>query len=196
MSERLESGQVWSDREWCEALELAEKILRWGRVPQRNYDACTVEAVFQCALTGNLLDDARMNSGWTKVAAFATAHREDDNELYPHTIWDSRVSTSVVSRLDDLLAADGVDDPRELFPGVGIVPGRGGRRERLELELRWPNVYRRWSGHFAGSALVKELRDLLNEGEVPHADARWARNRVDGNGRWQRTFHGRLLAAG
>lgn len=51
-----------------------------------------------------------MNSGWTKVAAMATAFLEGEPDRAPHVIWDSRVSTAIVWRLDRMLAKiPGVD---------------------------------------------------------------------------------------
>ena len=167
LSEVLESGGSWSAEQQQDALELAERILAWGRVPQEfSSDPFVVEAVFRSALVGTPDPGALMNSGWTKVAAFATAYREGHPVLYPQTIWDSRISTAVVSRLDALLARDGITNPQRLFPGIGYVNGRGGTRPRV-TQLRWPDVYGRWNPHYAGSALVQELRNLLNASDLP-----------------------------
>jgi hypothetical protein len=166
-SERIEAGGRWTANERSEVVKLALDILAWGRVPQPPFGADTVESVFRSSLSGSAEGGAPMNSGWSKVAAFATAHHEGHPELYPQAIWDSRVSTSLVTRLDALLASDGVEDSQDLFPRVGFVPGRGGKREELPLRLWWPNTYRSWSGHLAGSELVRELRDLLNCSSIP-----------------------------
>ena len=48
-----------------------------------------------------------MNSGWTKVAAFASAHLESVPGRHPQVIFDSRVATAILSRLDSLLAKAG-----------------------------------------------------------------------------------------
>lgn len=110
-----------------------------------------------------------MNSGWTKVAAFATAHLEGLDGGTPQVIWDSRVATSVIGRLDRILAADTQEDPRAIFPDIGTVPGQGGTRPR-EFAMVWPVGYRRWATQISGSALVREIRDVLNERDnlYPH----------------------------
>jgi hypothetical protein len=122
LSERIEAGGSWTEKERSEAVKLALDMLSWGRVPQPTFRAGTVESVFSSSLRGSAEAGTPMNSGWTKVAAFATAHREGHAEHHPQAIWDSRVSTSLVARLDALLASDGVEDSQELFPRVGFYP--------------------------------------------------------------------------
>ena len=156
----------WTAQEQREAVELAHAIFAWGGVPQDEATVTphTVQQVFQAAIGDDGAAAAPMNSGWTKVAAFATAHAEDDAAGLTHAIWDSRVAASITARLDMLLPAD--TDPGTLFPGVGSVPGRGGSRPR-KLSRTWPSGYRSWSGHVAGSRTVRELRDVLNKGAYP-----------------------------
>ena len=119
-----------------------------------------------------------MNSGWTKVAALATAFLEGEPDRAPHVIWDSRVSTSIVWRFDRMLAATPDVDPRRPFPGLGVIGGRGGTRPRC-LKLRWAHPYGRWWGQEAGSAIVREIRDVLNEGALG-----WMPLPDGGEGRW------------
>ena len=64
----------------------------------------------------------------TKVAAFATAGLEKIEDGRPQAIWDSRVATAVICRLERVVPAN--VDIAQLFPGVGTVPGRGGTRPR------------------------------------------------------------------
>jgi hypothetical protein len=56
--------------------------------------------------------------------------------------------------------------PADLFPGIGTVAGQGGTRPRA-LTRRWPSSYGKWSGQVAGSALVRDIRDILNRGDYP-----------------------------
>lgn len=164
LSELLRSGAGrWTEKERERAAELAYAMLEWGRVTrQKEFSPDTVERVFRRAL-GVPNQWAPMSSGWSKVAALATAHLEDRPDLAPHVIWDSRVSSSLVRRLDKLLAERDMD-PKVVFPRIGAVEGRGGSRARgYELHLKWARAYGSWTAQFAGSQLVRELRDLLNE---------------------------------
>jgi hypothetical protein len=97
------------------------------------------------------------------VAAMATAFLEGERDRAPHVIWDSRVSTAIVWRLDRMLAETRGVEPKRSFPGLGIVGGRGGTRPRV-LRLRWAHPYGRWWGQEAGTSVVREMRDVLNEG--------------------------------
>lgn len=162
----LAARGAWNDIEQAQAIELAHAIFAWGGVPQdpETVTPAAVQAVVQAALDNDAGTQARMNSGWTKVAAFATAHQEESAGGRPQVIWDSRVATALISRLDRLLSARA--DPAILFPGVGTVPGRGGTRPRT-LSRRWPSGYRSWAGQVAGSMLVREIRDILNDDGYP-----------------------------
>ena len=163
----LEQNGGWSASEGARAVDLAEGIFRWGGVPQPTPRPDTVRNVFENALAARAIHlDAPMNSGWTKVTAFATAHLEGEPDRHTQTIWDSRVATSVTGRLDRLLSSVGIDETSGLFPSIGTVAGRGGTRPR-ELLLRWPVGYGRWSCQFAGSALVEQVRDMLNHEAMP-----------------------------
>jgi hypothetical protein len=127
------------------------------------FSAETVETVFRRALGVGGGEGAPMNSGWTKVAAMATAFLEGEVDRAPHVIWDSRVSTSIVWRLDRRLAETQGVDARRLFPSLGVVGGRGGTRPR-RLKFRWAHPYGRWWGQEAGSTMAREIRDVLNQG--------------------------------
>ncbi len=159
----IQEKRDWSDAEQASAICLAEAIFAWGGVTQSNVTAAKVRAAFENAIEASIVNaDAPMNSGWTKVAAFATAHLEGVGRA--QAIWDSRVSTSLVERLDALLCAAGLTSPTPLFPRVGLVRGRGGFRARRQdaLRLQWPDGYGKWSAQFAGSALITELCATLN----------------------------------
>ena len=168
----LDCGASWTTRDRAAATQLVEAMLAWGGVPQRaGATPDVVEAVVQRSLGRHVHPEPPMNSGWTKVAALATAFLEARPERYPHVIWDSRVSASIIARLDTLMLRADEGDPSALFPGIGTVPGRGGARATAPLatrrRLRWPNGYRSWRTQDAGSALVREIRDVRNTEGYP-----------------------------
>jgi len=160
----LEHNGKWTDSEGERAVELAEEIFQWGGVPQLRPTSEVVRHVFENALAARRVhQDAPMNSGWTKVVSFATAHLEGKPGRHPQTIWDSRVATSLTWRLDRMFTEAGINELSRLFPSIGTVAGRGGTRPRA-LQLRWPIGYRRWPCQFAGSTLVGQISDVLNHG--------------------------------
>ncbi len=169
----------WTSDERKESVELALGIFEWGGVLQPVPPAAeTVRLVFETALRSEETPDTPLNSGWTKVAAFATAHLENQSGRHPQAIWDSRVATAITSRLDELLSRVSIGSPMSLFPNVGTVNGRGGTRPR-HLSLPWPNGYGRWPSQFAGSLLIEKMRDILNESYYPSMPL------ADGNsGKW------------
>lgn len=157
----------WSSLDEAAALTLANKIFAWGGVPQRQETVTPVNvlAVFNAAISGVVTEGDSlppMNSGWTKVAAFASAHLETNPNVCPQVIWDSRVATAVTSRLETLFLADNLDSVPECFSDIGTVNvGRGGTRPR-KLKLRWKNGYRSWTAQFGGSRLLAAIRNKLN----------------------------------
>jgi len=153
----------WSKEEQAQAVQLAHDVFKWGGVPQDpdTVTPASVQAVYEAALRDDANAQASMNSGWTKVAAFATAGFEEVADGRPQAIWDSRVATAVISRLERVVP-DHVDIA-ELFPGVGTVPGRGGTRPREQVR-QWPSGYGTWRGQVAGSRVVRDIRDILNKG--------------------------------
>jgi hypothetical protein len=99
-----------------------------------------------------------MNSGWTKVAALGTGDI--------HVIWDSRVSSSVVRRLDHLIFASGVTRLPSPYDEIGLVnAGRGGNRPIPpgSLKFKWKNGYGSWQAQVSGSAFLRCVRDELND---------------------------------
>ncbi|MDF1521755.1 MAG: hypothetical protein P1P87_02910 [Trueperaceae bacterium] len=178
LSRRLAAGDAWTDENRRRATLLAWQMLTWGGVTrQKDFGAAVVEEVFRRALGLPGGDAAPMNSGWTKVAALATAFLEGDGERAPHVIWDSRVSTSIVDRLEPVLDARG-SAPRKALPGIGPVAGRGGTRPR-PTKLRWSTGYGKWRAQESGSAFVRRVRDVLNEGGNG-----WMPLPTGGEGRW------------
>lgn len=174
-AELAETAGRWTDAERKRAAVFAEEVFVWGGVPQRQFPENTIELVFRSALTGQELDGALMNSGWTKVAAFATAHLSDDGQL---VIWDSRVAHSLIRRMDALLVASGHEEIPPYLADIGRVAGRGGTRHEVNYALRWPDGYRRWPSVFAGSALVREIRDELNR-KRPSDGIKWTARMVE-----------------
>ena len=166
LAEALAEHGTWDAGEQQRAIELAHAIFTWGGVPQdpQTVTARSVQDVVRAALDNDAKARAHMNSGWTKVAAFVTDHVDGRETGRPQAIWDSRVATSIVGRLDGLLPAG--MDPATLFPGIGTVPGRGGTRPRA-LSRRWPSGYKTWAGQVAGSQVVRDIRDILNNGAYP-----------------------------
>ena len=154
-----EAHMPWNDTVKAQACTFAKRVFEWGHVPQKNVTAEEIERVLNAALSGNIAD-APMNSGWTKVAALATAHLEAENRS--QAIWDSRVSWSLVRRIDDLLARNRFSEIPPWLRYIGKVPGRGGTRWSNSLKLNWPGAYRRWDSQIAATNLIRELRDELN----------------------------------
>lgn len=169
----------WTPAEDANAVSLANDIFKWGGVPQpaATVTPANIRAVVDAANGAHVAAPfPPMNSGWTKVAAFFSEHLEIHANLNPQVIWDSRVATSITSRIDGLLVAGGATTVPDYLAGVGAVEaGRGGTRPR-PLTLKWPNGYGSWVAQLAGSQLVAEIRDELNAdlatyGRMPAFDA-------------------------
>ena len=165
LAEPIHCGREWTKPEESDAVRLALDLFKWGGTPQPTPLPTTVHSVFKTALDREDKWSAPLNSGWTKIAAFATAHL-DGGVGHPQAIWDSRVATSITSRLDELIFRSGMKNPERLFSGVGTVAGRGGSRPR-QLHFHWPIAYGRWQSQFQGSLVVERIRDVLNSGSFP-----------------------------
>ena len=137
----------------------ANAIFKWGGVPQVfTYSNVldVLSSVNACVQTKN----ARMNSGWTKVASFASEVLPPDQHL---VIWDSRVAHSLVTRFETMLSSVGFIGLPVALNGIGYVRGRGGSRIGYHYNTtRWHNAYGRWDTVFKGSELVRLIRDELN----------------------------------
>jgi hypothetical protein len=129
-----------------------------------------------------------MNSGWTKVAAFGSADLESTTGK-TQVIWDSRVSASIVARLDTLLHEAGLTMVPAELADLKYVPGQGGTRSptwHKGLKCKgWRNGYGRWDAQIAGSVFVREIRDELNRrlressGGDPTEDRLWTVRKVE-----------------
>jgi hypothetical protein len=166
LAEAIECNRPWSKGEEVDAVAVAYDIFKWGGVPQKPEAVIptNVRNVFEAALVGSMTKSTPMNSGWTKVAAFATAHRDDGkcNSLV-QVIWDSRVSTSVIRRLDSIFANERIGKLPTPYCDIGIVAGRGGTRiNKKQLNFNWRNGYGRWDAQYIGSAFIREVCRVLN----------------------------------
>jgi hypothetical protein len=169
LSRAVSDDIPWSSAEQQTAVQWAQDIFKWGGVRQdpEAITAINIRNVIKAALTGEVAPGTPMNSGWTKVAAFASSHLGDRGA---QVIWDSRVSTSIVRRLDALFHAHGLADIPAAFSGIGLVNvGRGGTRpiDLGSLKYEWPNGYQSWDAQFASSHFVREVCARLNGGLVP-----------------------------
>jgi len=143
---------------------IAERICLWGGVAQEDYrDAWKV---LRDAISAQD-HGAKMNSGWTKVASFATDGMAGNEQ----TIWDSRVATSIIWRIDQILAGAMGIGIISKSSAQGIVNGFNigtvaslnvGTRPR-KLVFHWPNGYGKWNYHLSGSRLVREMVAVLND---------------------------------
>jgi hypothetical protein len=161
----VERGVEWNPQDQERAVAWANRIFEWGGTRQKSPVTWTkVRHTLANAVLNRFEHPAApMNSGYTKVASFATAWLEGVVGRRPQAINDSRVATALTWRLDSILQARGWS-PAEVFPGLGKVEAaRGGTRPRT-LSLSWPSAYQKWSGQFAASAVVLAIRDILNEG--------------------------------
>jgi hypothetical protein len=176
---------VWTDEDQELAVNLAKEIFTWGGVGQ---DAPVPEQVFKVvcnAVAGRLVfPEALMNSGWTKVAAFASEATQGSIE--PQAIWDSRVSTGVIKNLDSI-----VGPTARVFADLPLrlIPGRGGTRPGVQNTLHsrgWDYGWGgndAWSAHFAGAKIITQIRGVLNASltkfGVPVGSDRWSTRAVE-----------------
>ncbi len=171
---------VWSDADRNTALELAKKIFAWGGVREKDP---TPEEVFQVVCNAKsskeIFPDAPMNSGWTKVAAFASEASGN-----PQAIWDSRVSTGIIENLQQMIPSR----PSIKDFQLRLIPGRGGYRQQRQGALRdrgWRYGWgsRPWITHFAGSRLITRICEMLNaeiaKYGAPHGHHKWAIRTVE-----------------
>jgi len=167
----------WNASDGLQALAWADKIFQWGGTRQRApVTAEKVRAVLENSVLNRVsCPSAPMNSGYTKIASFATDYLEHTDQGVPQAINDSRVATSLTSGLDLILQRHNLS-PSAHFPNLGTVNvGRGGTRPRL-LSLKWPNAYGSWKGQFAATQAVVAIRDILNASPSKYP--------IDGYQRW------------
>lgn len=170
----VEQGTAWSERDKAIAVKLAHETFGLAGMPQREVTPVHVRRVFEAALAADPKAKAKMNSGWSALAAVATAHLEECEGRKVMILWDSRVASSLLTRLDFLLVEAGHGEGHGLFGALGTVPGWGGTRPR-ELSLAWPSGYRQWHTLVAASSLVMRLRDILNTERGPDGRLKYPR---------------------
>lgn len=157
----LDKGESW-DQEWRDmAVKTSQELFLNSGTPQKEVTIEHVEAVIQAALSADPRSTAKINSGWSYLASLATAHLEGQAGRLPMVHWNSRVASSILSRLDFLLTEAGVTKLGERFENIGSVPGWGGTRPR-QYTLDWPNGYRCWKSQIAASKLVNQMAKHLN----------------------------------
>ncbi len=163
LAERILDGKAWTPTENQYAVKVANELFNLMGTPQRQVTAETVRRVFEAAVLNRVDEEAKMNSGWTFLAAFASAIHEKSprSDYIPLMAWNSRIATAVISRLDFLLTEAGVTELGDRFPGLGLIPGWGGTRPR-QYSLNWPSGYRSWRTQLAASRLGIQIRDILN----------------------------------
>lgn len=183
LAELVESGSAWNERDKAIAAKLAHETFNLVGMPQREVTPEHIRRVFEAALSADPNAKAKMNSGWSALASVATAHLEGQADRQALIHWDSRVASSLLSRLDFLLVEAGLGNDHGLFAELGTVPGWGGTRPR-ELSLNWPSGYRSWRSLVAASRLTSRLRDLLNTETAPDGRLKYPRmplsERLDG----------------
>ncbi|WP_156398864.1 hypothetical protein [Methylobacterium sp. Leaf469] len=193
LAQSLTERLSWTPDEQRLAVDLTHRVFTWGRVRSRSpIDASHVQAVFAAALEAAGLPygpnavEAPWSSGWTKVAAFATAHLDHDAHTVgpPQVIWDSRVANAIRKLVDAGEAQLPAPVTAQLKAELRQIHGRGGERHGLKLTGGWAFAHTRsqkWTAQRAGSRLIGELRDALNAaperfGKMPgstHPDGRW-----------------------
>ena len=143
------------------AVKTANEIFLQAGVPQREVTWKNVYNVMRAAIQSDREASAKMNSGWSLLASFASHWLNGEEGRVPMVCWNSRVSTSIISRLDFLLVEAGYSSLEERFAHIGTVPGVGGTRPRV-TSLTWPNGYRSWETQVAASQFVNRMVNCLN----------------------------------
>jgi hypothetical protein len=153
LARAIEQDIQWSVEDKKLAVKTAEEIFLQAGVPQRGVTWENVYKVMQAAISGDKTSTAKMNSGWSLLASFVTHWLKQDSNRIAMVCWNSRVSTSIISRLDFLLVEAGFTEVPEMFQSLGTVPGFGGTRPR-EFSLSWPQGYRSWQTQVCASEFV------------------------------------------
>lgn len=144
-------------------IDIANDILDWGGMKTRfmndQKDKTLLDSIINSANNWSCSHQGvPMNSSYTKVASFF-GYKNDN------TIWDSRVSTAICYRLAMIFQKNNIsrEQVKQMFPDLGYVPGESIRmKSRMDLVKKYfPDVYLKWSGHIAGSQLIKEISDRL-----------------------------------
>jgi hypothetical protein len=182
LAKGIEDGVEWDSEDKELAVKTAEEIFLQAGTPQRDVNWENVYAVMEAAITCDTSSKAKMNSGWSLVASFATHWLNKLDGRTPMICWNSRVSTSVLSRLDFLLVEAGTDTIPEMFKAIGTIPGHGGTRPR-EMTLNWPDGYRSWKTAVAASEFVDCMVHCLNNEKNEDGSLKYAQMPIPTGGR-------------
>lgn len=161
LAKGIEDGVDWTQDDKEMAVKTANEIFLQAGVPQREVTWQNVYKVMQAAIHAEEQTDAKMNSGWSLLASFATHWLNGMRDCTPMVCWNSRVSTSIISRLDFLMVEAGYESLDGRFEHLGTIPGIGGTRPR-ETTLEWPDGYRSWKTQIAASRFVNLMVHVLN----------------------------------
>ncbi len=166
LARKVVADEEWDDDYKTTAVKVAEEIFLQAGLPQRGVSWQNVYDVIKAAVSTDTESVAKMNSGWSLIASFVThwikcSDLADPSARFPMVCWNSRVATSVISRLDFLLVESGFSELGGRFENIGTVPGVGGTRPR-ELSLNWPDGYRSWKTQITASRFVNLMVNSLN----------------------------------
>lgn len=161
LAKGIEDGVEWSEEDKEMAVKTTNEIFLQAGVPQSGVTWQNVYDVMKSAITADSESTAKMNSGWSLLASFSTHWLNNKDDRTPMLCWNSRVATSIISRLDFLMVEAGYKDHEGRFEGIGTVPGVGGTRPR-EFSLKWPDGYRCWKNQVAASRFVNLMVHCLN----------------------------------
>ncbi|WP_444998497.1 hypothetical protein [Aliikangiella sp. IMCC44359] len=161
LAEGIESSIPWTEEDKDMAVKTAHEIFLQAGVPQKDVTWENVYHVMQASISADPNSTAKMNSGWSLLASFSTHWLNNHDNRTPMLCWNSRVATSVISRLDFLMVEAGYTSLEGRFPHIGTVPGVGGTRPR-EYSLQWPDGYRSWKTQVAASEFVNLMVRCLN----------------------------------
>lgn len=161
LAKGIEDGLDWNDEDKELAVKTAEEIFLQSGVPQKEATWQNIHAVIKAAINKDTNSNAKMNSGWSLIASFATHWLNRKEGRTPMVCWNSRVATSILSRLDFLMVEAGYTDLGNRFEYLGTIPGWGGTRPR-EMTLQWPEGYRSWKTQISASEFVDKMIHCLN----------------------------------
>jgi len=170
LREKYDWGEIQEDsqiskKDLKQLDDAARWIFDWGEAPQKPGFSSGAWLVFAGAVTGVPSSEAPLNGSWSKFASFAS-------EGLPHElpVWDSRVSSSVIHRIDRILTANGLtpDD----FPNLvhlRILLANGGTRPR-PLHFQWRSGFPQandsaWAHYFAIAEILRQMLATLNDPE-------------------------------
>jgi len=149
-------AQLETDARW---------IFDWAEAAHRTSMETRTWAIFAAAVTGAPLPDTQITPPMTRVASFAS-------QGLPHelTAWDSRISTSLIYRIDRILDANDLKpDDLPNLAHLRLLMATGGTRPR-PLVFRWrndfsPSIDSSWGQYFVISDFLRQLLGILNNPE-------------------------------